>query len=407
LQQRSAGHLHGDATVAFELDRDGPISATSAAGIFAEGSRFGPYVIGPCIGHGDAGRTYRAEHEAIGCALAIEVFTGEFARSPMGRTRFMNEARRAAAVRHPSVVNVFDVGVQEGIPFLVMEYLEGEGLNVLLHSTGALDEGAIVDIMVPIVAGVAALHDIGIVHGGLETSNVFLAQRGSRAREPKLLDFGISRGLGGDRFAESESLGVSSGGLLYAAPETVRGGEATPLSDQYSLGVVMYECASGVNPFFCDNRAEASRRIVHADYLPLSRHDNPPPSLALARIIDRVMSADPAQRFDDVKALGRELLGLASERTRMTWSLSFGATPYATMDLARIPLATRLSRRVERWLGSAAHKVSQLWAKRDVGPRDARTRGTPAFADVNLASVLAVLFGVVTFAWGIALLWSR
>jgi len=171
--------------------------------------------------------------------------------------------------------------------------------------------------------------------------------------------------------------------------------------------VVMYECASGVNPFFCDNRAEASRRIVHADYLPLSRHDNPPPSLALARIIDRVMNLDPAQRFDDVKALGRELLGLASERTRMTWSLSFGATPYATMDLALIPLAVRVTRRGERWLGSAVRTIAQLWAKSDTGPREARTRSSSALADVNLASVLAVVFGVVTFAWGIALLWFR
>lgn len=406
MQQRSAGDLHSDRTAAFELDRDGPISATSAAGIFAEGSRFGPYVIGPCIAHGDAGRTYRAEHESIGCALAIEVFTGEFARSPTGRTRFMNEARRAAAVRHPSVVNVFDVGIQEGIPYLVMEYLEGEGLNVLLHSTGALDEGALVDIMIPIVAGVAALHDIGIVHGGLETSNVFLAQRGNRAREPKLLDFGISRGLGGDRFDQSESLGVLRGGLLFAAPEAVRGGEASPLSDQYSLGVVMYECASGVNPFFCDNRAEASRRIVHADYLPLSRHDVPPPSLALARIIDRAMNLDPDHRFNDVKALGRELLGLAGERTRMTWSLSFGATPYATMDLALIPLATRIRRSAERWLANGARAVSQVWARSDRGPREARARSAAA-REFNLASVLAVVFGIVTFAWGIALLWSR
>src|SRR5262245_11435978 len=91
-------------------------SSANAAGIFAEGSKFGAYVIGPCIGHGETGRIYRAEHEAVNSPLALKVFTDEFSRSTLGRSRFLREARLAATIRHPSVVNVFDVGVQAGLP---------------------------------------------------------------------------------------------------------------------------------------------------------------------------------------------------------------------------------------------------------------------------------------------------
>src|SRR4051812_14867658 len=300
------------------------VSAANAAGIFAEGSRFGAYVVGPCIGHGETGRIYRAEHEAIPIELALKVFTDEFSRSAVGRNRFLREARRAATIRHPSVVSIFDVGVQDGIPYLVMERLQGEDLDAVLRSRGALDEGTIVDLLVPVVAGLCALHDAGIVHGDLETANIFLAARSGREREPKLLDCGITRALGGDKLRRSSGTrGILRGSPLYLSPEAASGGEVTPLSDQYSLGVVMYECAIGANPFVADGAAESVRRILQAEYPPLSSHDACP-SEALVRIIERAMNPDADQRYPDLKALGRELLMLAGERTRMTWRLSFG-----------------------------------------------------------------------------------
>jgi serine/threonine protein kinase len=359
------------------------ISAANAAGIFAEGSRFGAYVIGPCIGHGETGRIYRAEHEAINSPLALKVFTDEFARSALGRNRFLREARQAATIRHPSVVSIFDVGVQAGIPYLVMELLDGEDLDALVHSRGALDEGAIVDLMVPIVAGLAGLHEIGIVHGDLKTKSIFLVYRSPREREPKLLDFGVSRAASAEKLRRaSGTSGIFRGSALYVAPEVARGDEATALSDQYSLGVVLYECAVGVNPFAASAGLDALRRIVHGDFPPLSHHDARP-SEGLVRIVERAMSLEPATRFPDLKALGRELLMLSGERTRMTWSLSFGEARGA-------PLVRRpgFSPFAALWRG--ADRVRSGW------PRE-----------FDWSSAAAIAFGVITFAWGIAILLSR
>ena len=386
MLQRRPGQTVVDEVAAFAEDEaprsPSSVSAANAAGIFAEGSRFGAYVIGPCIGYGETGRIYRAEHEAIPIELALKVFTDEFSRSAVGRNRFVREARRAATIRHPSVVNIFDVGVQDGIPYLVMERLQGEDLDALLRSRGALDEGTIVDLMVPIVAGLSALHDAGIVHGDLETGNVFLAHRAGRERDPKLLDCGISRALGGDKLRRaSGTRGVLRGSPLYLSPEAASGGEATALSDQYSLGVVMYECAIGANPFIADGPAESVRRIIQGEYPPLSQHEERP-SEPLVRIIERAMSPDPDQRYPDLKALGRDLLMLSGERTRMTWTLSFGDAGPVT---------------------SGRRPISLLFSLRD----QALQFGRQWREHLDWSTAAAVLFGLVTFTWGIIILLRR
>lgn len=363
------------------------VSAANAAGIFAEGSRFGAYVVGPCIGHGETGRIYRAEHEAIPIELALKVFTDESSRSAVGRNRFLREARRAATIRHPSVVSIFDVGVQDGIPYLVTERLQGEDLDAVLRSRGALDERTLVDLMVPLVAGLCALHDAGIVHGDLETANIFLAARSGREREPKLLDCGISRALGGDKLRRaSGTRGILRGSPLYLSPEAASGGEVTALSDQYSLGVVMYECAVGANPFVADGAAESVRRILQAEYLPLSSQEATQegrPSDALVRVIEKAMSADPEQRYPDLKALGRDLLLLASERTRMTWRLSFG-------DSGALSFARRKPLSLLFHLQQGVLRLRDNWPQR-----------------LDYSTAVALLVGAVAFAWGIAILMGR
>ena len=388
MPQRKPGQTVVDEMAGFADSEAGSspnaVSAANAAGIFAEGSRFGAYVVGPCIGHGETGRIYRAEHEAIPIELALKVFTDESSRSAVGRNRFLREARRAATIRHPSVVSIFDVGVQDGVPYLVTERLQGEDLDAVLRSRGAIDERTLVDLMVPLVAGLCALHDAGIVHGDLETANIFLASRTGREREPKLLDCGISRALGGDKLRRaSGTRGILRGSPLYLSPEAASGGEVTALSDQYSLGVVMYECAVGANPFVADGAAESVRRILQAEYLPLSSQEATQegrPSDALVRLIEKAMSPDPEQRYPDLKALGRDLLLLASERTRMTWRLSFGDSG-ALSFARRKPL-------------SLLFHLQQGWLRL----RD----GLPQRLDYGTAA--ALLVGAVAFAWGIALL---
>jgi serine/threonine protein kinase len=295
---------------------------TNPHGRFALGSQFGVYAVGACIGEGGMARVYQAEHAGLRRQVALKVLIDGFARDPDGRERFVREARIAAAIKHPNVVNIFDVGVYEDIPYLVMEFLEGQDLEKLLQSKGALDESLIIDIMVPVVAGLLAVHDAGIVHRDLKPGNIFLARGRYNDLEPKLLDFGISKAQGTEQLQLTASHAFM-GTPFYISPEALHGGEMTPLSDQYSLGVVMYECATGVAPFRASSLLELSNLIGSGQYTPATTH-KPELSQRLARIIERAMSLDPQDRFKDMREMGCELLTLAGQRTRITWGLSFG-----------------------------------------------------------------------------------
>jgi eukaryotic-like serine/threonine-protein kinase len=300
-------------------------------GILAPGSEFGVYRVGACIGEGGMARIYQAEHSGLQRQVALKVLIdGALGAGVESRERFLREARIAAAIKHPNVVNIFDVGVHDGVPYLVMELLSGTDLESLIGSQGALDEGFVVDVMIPIVAGLSAVHDAGVVHRDLKPGNIFLANGRYDEVEPKLLDFGISKASGG-----AEQLRLTTNGLLvgtpfYMAPEGLGGDEMTPRSDQYSLGVVMYECVTGKNPFSATNFKEIFELIGTATYVAPSVA-RPGLSKRLERIILRAMSLDPAERFADLRELGRELLLLAGQRTRVTWALSFGDVPRTTL----------------------------------------------------------------------------
>jgi serine/threonine-protein kinase len=323
-----AGHDEGEFLRGKSTTPTGPSfpvegSNGNGLGVLAEGSQFGVYVVGPCIGEGGMARIYRAEHEGLRRQVALKVLSDGFSRDTEGRERFLREARIAAAIKHPNVVNIFDVGVHQGVTYLVMELLEGEDLETFVQSRGALDEATIVDIIVPVVAGLVAVHDVGIVHRDLKPGNIFLAKGRNDEMEPKLLDFGISKSLAPDQLKLTSANGLLMGTPFYMSPEGIQGKEMTHLSDQYSLGVVLYECATGKNPFMAGSFPEVVNLITTGKYVPPSQHVPIIPK-RLCRIIERAMSLDPEKRFKDLREMGRELLLLAGQRTRITWGLSFG-----------------------------------------------------------------------------------
>jgi len=291
-------------------------------GVLAPGEQFGVYHVGTCIGEGGMARIYQAEHAGLRRQVALKVLLDASTRAPEGRERFLREARIAAAIKHPNVVNIFDVGVHEDTAFLVMELLTGTDLEQLIQQRGALDEGTIIDIMIPVLAGLTAVHDAGVVHRDLKPGNVFLAQGRYDEVDPKLLDFGISKAPGPDQLRLTAN-GMLIGTPFYMSPEGLRGEEMSPASDQYSLGVVMYECATGTNPFHASTFAEIFRLIGAGQYPPPSS-TQPQISKRLERVIMRAMSLDPERRYKDLREMGRDLLLLAGQRTRITWSLSFG-----------------------------------------------------------------------------------
>jgi serine/threonine protein kinase len=296
-----------------------PVAAAPAE--LGAGAQFAGYTIQECIGEGGMARVYRARHEGLHRDVALKVLTSGVLPGAEARARFLEEARIAAAIKHPNVVNIFDVGVFEDVPYLVMELLEGQDLDALLRSEGALLESEIVDIALPIVAGLIAVHAAHVVHRDLKPGNIFLSRGLHGELVPKLLDFGISKLKGGANLTMS-SRSRLIGTPLYMSPEALLGEDMTALSDQYSLGVILYECATGVNPFAADSLGESMRRITTGNRTKvLDRRVRP--SRRLGDVIEKMLSLEPERRFQDLHLLGQELLTLAARRTRMTWALTF------------------------------------------------------------------------------------
>ncbi len=284
------------------------------------GAAFSIYVVRELIGVGNTASVYRAYDTRLRREVALKILnTGALAGAD-GVARFVHEARMAAAVRHPNVVSVFDVGVHDATPYIVMELLTGEDLDVRLNAARVLREPALIDVALQLVGGLAAGHDAGVVHRDLRPSNVFLARGPDGGTQPKLLDFSVSK-------QTRDNLRLTTNGRrrwaampLYTAPEVLLDGAATFHSDQYSLGVLLYECITGVNPFRAATSRESIELITAGQARPI-REQALRPSRRLAAIIEKAMHVYPDQRFADLRELAQALVDVSGRRARWPWSL--------------------------------------------------------------------------------------
>ncbi len=316
-----------------------------ASGTLPAGFEFGAYVIQGCIGQGGMARVYRAQHRALRKPVALKIMEGPLLQRPEWRQRFVREGQAAAAVKHPNVVDITDVGVWQGRPYLVMELLEGEDLEHRLSRGDSLSEAETARLLIPVIAGLALAHACGVVHRDLKPSNVFLARGPEGEIVPKLLDFGISKWAGGgDIDPTSTPHGELMGSPMYMSPEAVRGArDLTPQSDQYSLGVVLYECVTGRAPFEAGSLLAVLDAVARGEVEPPRRY-RPDLSQIMEDAILRAMNPEPRLRFPTVRELGRVLCQCADHRTRLLWMPSFGFTEAlegrTTAVLGSTPLRT-------------------------------------------------------------------
>jgi len=302
----------------------------------------GRYRLNRLVGEGGMGAVYEATHQDLGRLAAIKTLHRRLADSEQARARFLREGQAASRIRHPNVADVYDVGIEEDCPYLVMEFLEGETLARHIAREGPLSVQRTADILVPVISAVCAAHELGVVHRDLKPDNIFLAaQRGGV--QPKVLDFGISKILNRDDASVLTDTGAFLGTPYYVSPEQARGSSAVDArSDQYSLGVVLFECVTSRRPIEGASPLAIIHRIVHGDFVP-PRQLVPGLPAAVEDLILRAMGRDPKDRFATTGDLGRALIGFASDGVRSSYTAEFSnrpsSSPAPTPPLDEAPTA--------------------------------------------------------------------
>ena len=307
----------------------------------APGSRFGRYEIRRFVAEGGFGAVYEADQvEPLRRRVALKVLRDSVRANPQVVARFLREAQAAAQLSHRACATIFDTGAEGGHAWLAMEFLEGEVLEERITREGALPTSFAADVLVPVLSAVAAAHDAGIVHRDLKPANIFLARQRSGAVRPKLLDFGIAKLLG--EAAQADGAVTRTGSFLgtpqYASPEQAEQSRAVDgRSDQFALGVILYECLTGTRPW-PDGPAFRVLLAVTSGPIEPPRARNPEVPPELEAVVLRALARDPSQRFADARAFGRALLPFASEACRAEWRADLEVeAPLALRETAPAP----------------------------------------------------------------------
>ncbi|HUJ62568.1 MAG TPA: serine/threonine-protein kinase [Kofleriaceae bacterium] len=280
------------------------------------GQVVGEYKVESKIGQGGFGAVFKASHPLIGKVVAIKVLARRFSVDPEMVERFIAEARAVNQIRHGNIIDIFSFGqLADGRHYYVMEYLEGEPLDVLLQHRRVLPLPEALQILRPIARALDAAHGKGIAHRDLKPENIFVSHDAEGALYPKLLDFGIAKLLGSPPTDTGKKIktrtGIPIGTPYYMSPEQCRGKDVDHRTDYYAFGVLAYQMLTGVCPFDGDDYMAIMMQQLNVD--------PPPPSAKnaeLSPLVDRavmwLMAKDREQRPPDLMTAVRALDGRAT-----------------------------------------------------------------------------------------------
>ncbi|MGH2616509.1 MAG: protein kinase domain-containing protein [Thermomicrobiales bacterium] len=262
----------------------------------------GRYRVGRRLGDGGMAIVYLGHDLLLGRDVAIKTLRPQFAAHSGFRTRFEREARAAAALSHPNIIDVYDVGEDDGTPFIVMELVRGQTLKEIIAADAPFHPSDVAELLEQIGAALDYAHARGYVHRDIKPGNILVDEHG-RAR---VVDFGIAKGLAD---ADLTELGAGLGTVGYLSPEQAEGLMATPASDIYSAAVVAYEMLTGELPFTAETPVGLAMRHLHDPApAPSSRVSGIP--IPIDAVILRALAKDPTQRWPSVSAFAQALRGV-------------------------------------------------------------------------------------------------
>jgi eukaryotic-like serine/threonine-protein kinase len=359
-----------------------------------EKKKIGKYEITGILGRGGMGVVYRAEDKRIGRLVAIKTLTENFSGQPEMLERFYREAQ-AGILQHPNIVIVYDLGDEEGVPFIVMEYVSGEPLDLLIASGRQISLIDKLSIIEQVCSALGYAHQRGVIHRDIKPANVIVQQDGVA----KIVDFGIARVQGSGAEGGLTRTGNVIGTIHYIAPERLKGRPFDGRSDIFSTGVMLYLLLTGQLPFTGEDMT-VLQKLVNEPHPPLGRYlANYPP--ALEAIIDRSLAKDPEQRYAtaeelaaDLHAVGEQLkkgqvAELFNDAERLTAEQQFGRAREVLLQLMRVDPqhtgARQLIGIVQQNLArlQRAEQVRQLVAEAEEAL--ASTRFTEAMASLDHA----------------------
>ncbi len=311
------------------------------------------YQIIKLIGEGGMANVYLAHDMILDRDVAVKVLRGDLADDEKFVRRFQREAISASSLSHPNIVEMYDVGEDNGQYFIVMEYVDGKTLKSLIKRRGALTLPEVVDIMLQLTSAIACAHDSYIIHRDIKPQNVLILDNGV----VKITDFGIATALNNNEATQTNSV---MGSVHYLPPEQANGNGATMKSDIYSLGILMYELLTGKIPFKGENAVEIAIKQMREE-IPSVREENPDIPQSIENIIIKACAKNPANRYDSVKDMYEDVKVALTEEHANDHRVIY---QYPEQDLDDTKMMPKLSRSNRRRTPDLDDDKKKPWSQK-------------------------------------------
>jgi eukaryotic-like serine/threonine-protein kinase len=334
----------------------------------------GKYHILELVGEGAMGVVYKARDSVLDRTVAVKVMNDAIARQDDLRARFLREAQAAASLQHPNVVSIYDLGEVDGHLYIAMEFVTGADLEALMQTHEPLSLQQKLDIIIDVLTGLTFAHKRGIVHRDIKPANIRIAEDG----RAKLMDFGVAHLTS----SQLTNTGASLGTPVYMSPEQITGGKATPATDIFAVGAVLYELLTGNKPFDATTLQALFYKILTEKPKPI-REAMPGLPSALDHIVEKAMAKDQPQRYQSALDMANDLSGVRAMLSGPSYpsSVSLSATVEHAIRRSRQAARVRMVRRelIAGGVLAAVLVVAVAWWQMGKG-------GAPATTSVGSAS---------------------